>query len=83
MDRFFLHVVPIEGDDLPKWRKQHGFDNLDFDWHGVTYNEKCFAAVRLPDYSIASIKTGQFTVTDMKSLWEGIFSMRMPHGPIR
>ena len=74
VDRFFLHVVPIEGDDLPKWRKQHGFDNLGFDWHGVTYNERCFAAVRLPDYSIASIKTGQFTVTDMKSLWEGIYS---------
>ena len=70
-DRFFLHVAPIEGDDLSKGRKQHGFDNLDFDWHGVTYNERCFAAVHLPDYSIAQIRTGQFTVTDMKSLWEG------------
>ena len=27
---FFLHVIPVDVDDLPDHRKQYGFDNLDF-----------------------------------------------------
>ena len=29
-DRFFLHLIPTNMDDLPAMRRQHGFDNLDF-----------------------------------------------------
>ena len=28
--RFFLHLIPVDVDDLPDHRKQYGFDNLDF-----------------------------------------------------
>ncbi len=30
--RFLLHLIPVKVDDLPEHRRQHGFDNLDFDF---------------------------------------------------
>ncbi len=71
-ERFFLHVVPVDPDDLSVVGQRHGFDNLDFDWHGVIYRGKCMAVVRRPDYSIRSVKTGQFTIPGMEILWEGV-----------
>ncbi len=60
--RFFLHVVPDDIDDLPAARKQHEFDNLDFDFdaRGLLFDGKCLASVDLPQYAIARITTGQF-----------------------
>ena len=60
--RFFLHVTPEDLDDLPDHRRQHGFDNLDFDFgmRGVLFDGKCVASVGLPQYAIARITTGQF-----------------------
>ena len=75
--RFFLHVVPAEGKrDLPDYRKQYGFDNLDFsfDRRGVRFESKCMAVVPLPQYAISSIRTGQFLVDrdgSYTNLWEG------------
>ena len=71
-ERFFLHVVPVDPNDLSVVRKEYGSDNLDFDWHGVIYQGKCMAVVRRPDYSIRSVKTGQFTIPGMEVLWEGV-----------
>ena len=34
--RFFLHIVPERADDLPQERREHGFDNLDFDFFPST-----------------------------------------------
>ena len=61
--RFFLHVHPVHAGDLPVWRKESGFDNLDFDFHwrgAFTEDGGCALVVRLPDYPIAGIRTGQF-----------------------
>ncbi len=74
--RFFLHVHPVDADDLPDHRKQHGFDNLDFslDTHGTA----CFAEVPLPEYAIAAVSTGQFVRTDnggFRTIWEGEISL--------
>ena len=68
--RFFLHVVPEDENDLPDDRRQHGFDNLDFDFgeHGVLFDGKCMASVDLPGYGIARIVTGQFD--DSGRVWE-------------
>ena len=80
MPRFFLHIVPVDGDDLPDHRKQYGFDNFDFCWDD--YNglfSKLGVAVReLPDYDIALIRTGQFT--DEGRLWEG--EARLVYSPM-
>lgn len=61
--RFALHVHPVDEGELPSWRREHGFDNLDFrfeDHGGRTRDGACVAMVPLPRYQIASIYTGQF-----------------------
>ena len=61
--QFFLHVFPEAIEDLPVARRQHGFDNLDFQREptALVFGGKCFAERELPDYPIARIRTGQFT----------------------
>ena len=62
-DRFFLHLIPENPEDLPPARRPLGFSNLDFDFNrrGHWFDEKCLAIAELPDYPIAEIRTGQFT----------------------
>ena len=69
--RFFLHVFPVDENDLPHHRKQYGYDNLDFDFdqHRYDYYRTCLAIVPLPDYEIASIRTGQ-QVSGAGRSWE-------------
>ena len=59
--RFFLHIYPIRGADLPAERQPYRFSNLDFDFNrrGQGFDGKCLAVVELPDYPIAEIRTGQ------------------------
>ena len=73
---FFLHLYPVDVNDLPDYRKQHGFDNLGFRFnnYGIRSAEQCVARRELPDYAIASIRTGQFVGNEDGSythLWEG------------
>ncbi len=68
--RFFLHVYPIGERSLPDWRAEHGFDNLDFnlgEQGARTGDGRCVAVVPLPDYPIASVRTGQYD--DAGRLW--------------
>lgn len=59
---FFLHVTPDRASDLPEGRREIGFDNKDFDFdlNGVVFDGKCVARVSLPEYRIASVRTGQW-----------------------
>ena len=68
--RFFLHVTPMNADDLPEDRKPHGFDNLDFSFEsrGVRFEGKCMVSVDLPTYPVAEVTTGQFASGER--LWE-------------
>ncbi len=85
--RFFLHLDPVDRNDLPIYRKLYGFDNLDFTFrdHGFdnldfTFRDHrspiegraCVAIRELPDYAIAAIRTGQFTGEGR--VWEGNFT---------
>ena len=58
---FFLHIIPEDGADLPAERQAAGFANRDFAFArwGGSFDGKCLATVPLPDYPIASIRTGQ------------------------
>ena len=58
---FFLHILPADTSDLPAERQAAGFANQDFafDRWGGAFDGKCLAAVPLPDYPIATIRTGQ------------------------
>ena len=60
---FFLHLEPVDVNDLPSPRKQHGFDNLDFAFRDHRHSikgEVCVAIRELPDYAVAAIRTGQY-----------------------
>ncbi len=65
--QFFLHIIPADAADLPAYRKQYGFDNLDFPYGGFgtpVLGGRCIAKRPLPDYPIVRIRTGQFTPAD-------------------
>ncbi len=59
--RVTLHIYPVNPADLPVRRRASGFDNRDFllDDYGGRPGGECIAIVPLPDYPIASIRTGQ------------------------
>ena len=67
---FFLHIVPEEITDLPAERRESGFahGNFDFVRQGGRFDGKCLAAVALPDYPIAALRTGQY-VPGQGDLW--------------
>ena len=74
---FFLHLAPT-GDDFDEGRESVGFNNLDFmlEHHGDWFGEDrdggpCLAEVPLPNYGIAEIRTGQYSVEDSRRVWEG------------
>ena len=74
-ERFFLHLFPAGADDSAALGG--GFDNLDF-WfveRGERWQGACLAAVTLPDYAIARIRTGQY-VSGQDALW----SVEFPGG---
>ena len=68
---FFLHLIPVDMDDLPDHRKQYNFDNLDFRFNDyeLLLTERAVAVRELPAYDIAGIRTGQYT--DQGRIWEG------------
>ena len=79
---FFLHLIPVDANDLPDRRRQYGFDNLDFDFgeRGVTFEGKCMAGVPLPKYGISEIRTGQYMPVEggFNRLWEAGFDVVGP-----
>ena len=68
---FFLHLFPADEKDLPSGREEFDFDNLDFELmrNGGESDGSCFAAVNLPDYKIARVRTGQW-VHGEGNIWE-------------
>ena len=69
--KFFLHIFAADAGDLPVNRREHGFENLDFnfDLSEVKGSEDwCIAMRRLPDYAIERIRTGQYT-DEAGELW--------------
>ena len=60
--QFFLHLIPQDTDHLPEEQRPYGFANRDFlfDRRGGRLDRMCLAIVPLPDYPIASIRTGQY-----------------------
>lgn len=74
----FLHVTPVDPNDLPKRRRAHGFEDLDFSFDargvGVTVGARCIATVRLPRYAISSVETGQITSHSSRT-WRGAFHL--------
>lgn len=74
-DDFFLHIIPLRLKDLPEQRRQYEFDGLDFVFfdRGFIDGQRCAAVIDLPDYGIASIRTGQYT--DQGQIWQSEFDI--------
>ena len=78
---FFLAPYPVDKNDLPAEARQHGFENHDFGFQENSVWQsggRCIARVRLPDYDIARIHTGQYTQRSDGSFehpWEGEFHL--------
>ena len=57
----FVHIEPVDPNDLPVARWQYGFDNLDFDLaNGDVVDGRCVRATPLPDYRISAIRAGLY-----------------------
>ena len=65
--RVTLHIYPVNRANLPPQRRTSGFDNRDFllDDYGGRPGGECVAIVPLPDYPIASIRTGQAGIWEL------------------
>ena len=71
---FFLHLIPVDEDDLPPERKRYGFSNRDFDFQerGIAFDGKCMVRATLPEYDIIRISTGQYVQTGggIDNIWK-------------
>ena len=78
---FFLHMDPVDVNDLPSHRQQHGFDGLNFAIrnHLLIKEGACVARQELPDYAIAAARTGQF-IGDGEQIWAGSFNLAGSEG---
>ena len=67
---FFLHIVPEDPADLPADMRAAGFAHrgFAFDRRGGHFDDKCLAAVVLPDYPIKEMRTGQH-IPGQDNLW--------------
>lgn len=72
--RFHVHVVPVDRGDLSPAHRRHGFENLDFGLQerGAVVDGACVAVVRLPDWPIARVRTGQHAADG--ALWQAEFA---------
>ena len=74
--RLFLHVYPVDENNLPDGRRQYGFDNLDFsfDEHGgLLLRGKCLASVDLPQYDVFKVVTGR-----LGEAWSAVHHIHSP-----
>ncbi len=74
--RFFLHVYPIDENDLPDDRRQYGFDHLDFGFDergSLLFRDKCLASVDLPQYDVFKVVTGR-----LGEAWSAVHHIHSP-----
>ena len=68
----FLHLHPARVEDLPRYRVQYGFANQDFHWkRSGGGDRRCLRIVRLPQYEIAWLATGEYD--ERGELWRETF----------
>ena len=59
----FVHVYPVDLDDLAYLRRPYGFDQAGFTFKGgPVENDRCVHRVPLPDYAIRAVRVGLFRI---------------------
>ncbi len=69
---FFAYMYAANSDDLPPEHRRNGFQPLNeirFEERGEAFDDACLMTLRLPDYPIASVRTGQYAANGGR-LWE-------------
>ena len=80
--RFFLHVVPVNAGDLPDDHARHGYDNLDFNLpEQALFDGKCLVTIRLPEYAVDHVRTGQTERKD--DVWAALWEETIRINPLR
>lgn len=77
--KFYVHIIPVRVSDLPEERRQSRFDNLDFNFFNrgaLTPGGTCVAAMQLPGYPVAAVRTGQFTSDG--EVWSATLDFQSP-----
>ena len=71
---FFMHIFPVDTDDLPRRRRSYEFDAFAFAFseQGVVAEGKCLALAALPGYEISRIRTGQW-IRGQGQIWQAEF----------
>ena len=72
---FFLHTFPVDLADLPADRRDHGFENYDFEPYaagGGLINGRCLVEKQLRPYPLTALRTGQFN--NAGEIWSGYYS---------
>ena len=61
-EKFFLVIYPVDKSDLSDYRRQFGYDDIDFHFQdrAARRGERCIATAPLPEYPIDRIHTGQY-----------------------
>ena len=83
MTKFFVHVYPVDVEDVGAARRRYGFDNLNFLFlkKGAWTDTRCWTKIELPAYAIARVHTGQFYQTGPDryvQLWESTVVRPVP-----
>ena len=75
-DRIALHVFPENPGDLPVERRDAGFlaFNFRFGWPGVSFDDKCWNQVRLPDFPLSRVRAGQHRPGEPAPVWQVAFA---------
>ncbi len=89
-DPFSLRVFPVEAHSLAHYHRRKGFEPLPFEFsrYGVRIDDKCMLRLRLPDYPVRAIETGQMKPASGR-LWraavrlspDGVASAKVREGP--
>ena len=62
LQRFLLEVVPADPDDLPRLRRERGWQGRSF-WFGrfgVRFDSRCLAQRVLPDFPVRALRVGRW-----------------------
>ena len=61
LERFLLEVVPVDPDDLPRLRRERGWQGRSFRFgrFGVRFDGRCLARRTLPDFPVRALRVGR------------------------
>ena len=70
---FFIHVHPVNAEDLPASRRWAGYEAFEFNFadNGTRVGDHCVAAYPLPTYPIQGFVTGQRVSGSDRRVWSG------------